>query len=256
MNRVSAQLIAGLILVSGADVGAGPLEQEVHAQAFGFPLSPASVELLFPRFDDASGTRTLRSVQVDVIAAVAADVSVENESRLPAPDIATQVAGTGVVNFGTLVDDGSFSRVDITDGSVGPSDGVTGSGPDFWDFGTLSVPLVLSRETRTDLEQFIGAEPLPVGLEVAAEVAVSLTTDLTVRISDFAVTGMLMVTFGYDPVCPADLDGDGRVEFADLLLVLARWGPCDACGADVTGDGFVDFRDLTTILAAWGSCAD
>jgi hypothetical protein len=26
--------------------------------------------------------------------------------------------------------------------------------------------------------------------------------------------------------CPGDLDGDGKVEVDDFLLLLAHWGPC------------------------------
>ena len=28
------------------------------------------------------------------------------------------------------------------------------------------------------------------------------------------------------PGCPADVDGDDAVDFADLLIVLSNWGPC------------------------------
>lgn len=53
-------------------------------------------------------------------------------------------------------------------------------------------------------------------------------------------------------VAPADVNGDGVIGLADLIAVLAAWGPCEACPADVDGDGEVSFADLTTVLAAWG----
>jgi probable HAF family extracellular repeat protein len=55
-----------------------------------------------------------------------------------------------------------------------------------------------------------------------------------------------------DP-CPADLDGDGSVDAADLAVVLAAWGSSDA-GADLDGDGSVTAADLAAVLAAWGDC--
>jgi hypothetical protein len=62
----------------------------------------------------------------------------------------------------------------------------------------------------------------------------------------------------YDDVCiaagagpgnPADFDGDGDVDTADLLHLLACWG--SPCG-DVDGDGDTDTADLLALLAAWG----
>jgi hypothetical protein len=49
----------------------------------------------------------------------------------------------------------------------------------------------------------------------------------------------------------ADLDFDGAVTVADLLLMLGVWGPCDGCAADLNGDGVINVRDLLLLLAAW-----
>lgn len=52
----------------------------------------------------------------------------------------------------------------------------------------------------------------------------------------------------------ADLDGDGRVNGADLALLLSAWGPCSpkkACRADLDRSGSVDGADLAILLAAW-----
>jgi hypothetical protein len=54
--------------------------------------------------------------------------------------------------------------------------------------------------------------------------------------------------------CPEDIDGDGEVDFNDLLILLASWGPCPGCPADIDMDGEVDFNDLLLLLAAWGPC--
>jgi len=51
--------------------------------------------------------------------------------------------------------------------------------------------------------------------------------------------------------CPADFDGDGDVDTADLLFLLGAWGTPDG---DVDGDGDTDTSDLLALLAAWGEC--
>ncbi len=63
--------------------------------------------------------------------------------------------------------------------------------------------------------------------------------------------------FGGLGAVPADLDGSGEVDGADLSLLLAAWGSCGApCDADLDGSGSVDGADLAAMLAAWGTCGD
>jgi len=54
-----------------------------------------------------------------------------------------------------------------------------------------------------------------------------------------------------DIQCPADFDGDGDVDTADLLYLLGAWGTPDG---DVDGDGDTDTADLLALLGAWGPC--
>ena len=51
----------------------------------------------------------------------------------------------------------------------------------------------------------------------------------------------------------ADLDKDGRVNGADLAILLGSWGACADCRADVNGDGSVGGEDLSLILGGWTS---
>jgi len=57
-------------------------------------------------------------------------------------------------------------------------------------------------------------------------------------------------------IVPApDIDGDGAVSAADLLMLLGAWGPCTAaqeCLADLDEDGNVSISDLIVLLANWG----
>lgn len=56
-----------------------------------------------------------------------------------------------------------------------------------------------------------------------------------------------------EPECPADLNGDDKVDGADLTNLLAAWGASGGA-ADLNGDGMIDGADLTIVLAAWGEC--
>ncbi len=52
-----------------------------------------------------------------------------------------------------------------------------------------------------------------------------------------------------------DIDGSGDVGVADLLTLLAAWGPCPGeCPADFDADNTVGILDLLTLLANWGPC--
>jgi hypothetical protein len=48
---------------------------------------------------------------------------------------------------------------------------------------------------------------------------------------------------------PADLDGDGVINAADLALLLSNWGASGV--GDIDGDGTVGAADLSALLAAW-----
>lgn len=53
--------------------------------------------------------------------------------------------------------------------------------------------------------------------------------------------------------CAEDLNGDGRVDQADLATLLADWGCTGGgCQGDVDGDGDTDQADLAALLAAYG----
>jgi choice-of-anchor B domain-containing protein len=54
--------------------------------------------------------------------------------------------------------------------------------------------------------------------------------------------------------CTGDIDGNDVVDTADLVALLAAWGPCPGCPADLDGNDVVDTADLVALLAAWGPC--
>ena len=55
-----------------------------------------------------------------------------------------------------------------------------------------------------------------------------------------------------DEPCTADLNGDGQVDFSDLLVILDAWEATTA--GDANGDGVTNFSDLLLVLDGWGAC--
>ena len=55
-----------------------------------------------------------------------------------------------------------------------------------------------------------------------------------------------------------DVNQDGVVDVADLMLVIGAWGSCTGpptpCPSDINKDGFVNVTDLIAVITAWGSC--
>jgi len=58
---------------------------------------------------------------------------------------------------------------------------------------------------------------------------------------------------GAGACCPADLDGNGSVDGADLTAILNAWGSANPT-ADIDASGTVDAADLAAALGAWGPC--
>jgi hypothetical protein len=65
--------------------------------------------------------------------------------------------------------------------------------------------------------------------------------------ANFCIKGLVTV----DASCAADLTGDGAVDVADFLQLLADWGTPDG---DIDGDGDAGVTDFLQLLSEWGPC--
>jgi hypothetical protein len=67
--------------------------------------------------------------------------------------------------------------------------------------------------------------------------------------------GDAIITISCQPFevpCPEDLNGDNKVDGADIGLLLAQWGSSGS--ADFNNDGNVNGADIGLLLSAWGDC--
>ncbi|MFK7959045.1 MAG: hypothetical protein AB8G96_00845 [Phycisphaerales bacterium] len=92
---------------------------------------------------------------------------------------------------------------------------------------------------------------LPTVLPPGSTANVLISADLQEVGLAQSVSLALVATGTLDPGVLGDVTGDGLVDFADLLAVLANFGACEGCPEDIDGSGAVDFGDVLTVLGNW-----
>lgn len=159
-------------------------------------------------------------------------------------------------------DGGPLTTVTTT---AGPFDSFSQQGIGFNNAGDVAFLGILD---RGDHGIFTGPDPatdrvIRVGDELFGSIVYSLdfVSGLNNR-GDIAFTyilenesggaGVSGVALARAPLAalPADIDGDGDVDGADLGLLLGQWGTSDPA-ADINNDGTVDGADLGLLLGAW-----
>jgi len=149
-----------------------------------------------------------------------------------------------------------------------PRDVVVDSAGNVLVVGSTSSPpysgnlLLFSLDSQTGLEQdrsIVGGGPN----EWAAGSMLRLDADDDIYVAGGYVnvntSAEGMAVFGYaslvGPAMPGDANGDGAVDFGDVLYVIGSWGSCppepDACVADLDGDGAVGFSDVMLVIGNW-----
>ena len=80
-----------------------------------------------------------------------------------------------------------------------------------------------------------------------------ITDSVTFRSSVDIIGSTQTVLNTYIQTCQGDIDEDGTVDVADILIVIANWGASGG-PADLNNDGTVDVADILILIAAWGDC--
>lgn len=128
---------------------------------------------------------------------------------------------------------GEFLDVFVSAGGGGPSFPVgLGFGPD----GHLYV----ASWNSSLLQRYDGQSGAPLGT--------------VANLGAMGLSGPLFLEFFSGPKCKSDLSEDGVVSTADLLILLAAWGPNLGSPADLNADGVVGTSDLLRLLSSWGMC--
>ncbi len=201
MKNCSFVVLAGVaVAMSGSVASASSTFSEVQNQPFAFPLSPGAQILNFNQFNDMGGLRVLKAVELAFSGSMQANVTAENNSALLVNNFGVNMTGFVSVNVNGGLLSGGFGLFD-SQGPVnaGASDGVPGSGPDFFDFG-----LLFDSGNDSDLAApapaWIGLGMFAANVSGSGGFATSGTSDATINFADFATAGTVTVTYYYDVI--------------------------------------------------------
>lgn len=132
-------------------------------------------------------------------------------------------------------------------------------GCDIWDFmsnGIQNSGVSVRLGWATPTTVFLGGDEFVVDTMVLRPDdgdpidALSSSSRTVANLLEFDVLDVIIAELS----CPGDANADGFIDVADLLVILANWGPCPGCGADLDGSGVVNVTDLLIMLANWGAC--
>ena len=136
---------------------------------------------------------------------------------------------------------------------------------DIWNFGfdalqsRLFVGDPLAPPTPPVLEILqvpnnLGSEPGQIKLLVDASQPGDFTNGLVFQTRDEDIPGQtesvlgLSLELSIGSTVFGDFNGDGLVNFNDLLIMLSSWGPCSGCPEDLDGNNDVGFSDILILL--------
>ncbi len=100
----------------------------------------------------------------------------------------------------------------------------------------------------------LGSESGQIRLLVDASQPGEFTNGLVFQTRDEDIPGQTESVFGLSlelivgSTVVGDFNGDGLVNFNDLLILLSGWGPCSGCPEDLDGNNDVGFSDILILL--------
>jgi hypothetical protein len=156
--------------------------------------------------------------------------------------------GDGAGNLGaadTYTQDGFPLATDLAD--------LDGDGDLDWVTSSFSGDWRVFTNDGDGTYTFVEELPAPAAASCSLPFDFDNDGDLDLALIDEIADVVILMRAGGSP-CPADVDGSGTVDTADLIMLLADWGKCPDCAADIDGSGTVDTADLILLLADWGEC--
>ena len=119
----------------------------------------------------------------------------------------------------------------------------------YWDITQYPIPTGAKSAVATFYYQTSSRQYMEFLRDTAANGAGLTAYNLWLLHGRSAPVDMDSATIQLTASNPADLNGDGIVNGADLTLLLSNWGGSGA--GDIDGDGTVSGPDLAAVLAGW-----
>lgn len=147
----------------------------------------------------------------------------------------------------------SFARTCSADGSIVGGQYAQSTPTEAFGIAWISTPETGPVEFRQYLIDRYGLADDLQGwrLSVVSDLSADGRTIVGSGINPQGCEQAFVVRITSDVESPVDFDGNGRVDAADLAVLLAAWGRSRS-EADLDGDGIVGGGDLALLLAAWG----
>jgi hypothetical protein len=188
------------------------------AANWSFALSPGSTTASLPQFNPALGTLT--SVEISIDALIQASITGENDSAT-AGNMTANLSGNA-----TAAGPSGLSATAAINASSGPvslaaTDGTSGSGPDFHDFGAVSGSDSDTDLISSSLSPYIGAGSVSYNINGSGGFSLSGVSNSTLTIDDFGANGTIEVTYTYTPV-PEPASLAMMASGVAMLIGLAR----------------------------------
>ena len=195
-------LTIALTVILIAPVRAGSILQSAHHDFYIEPGASSFQEYIglnFDSFDDQGQTRILDAVSISYSINAEAHVTVENDMDYLMDTVSvTSTVHLDIDNFGQA------SHVDMysEEGGIGldQTDYITGSGPDFYDFGILTIDGQGYYDTTSDFSIFTGSGPLQLVFDGSANYSLGGMWSPIFIVSDLAASMNVSLTYEYSVV--------------------------------------------------------
>ncbi|MCC7351022.1 MAG: choice-of-anchor E domain-containing protein [Phycisphaerales bacterium] len=191
--QIGGFLAAGLILAPMASA-----LQVSDTQPFNVQVPTSNQLVPVAQFDDMGGTRTLTSITLELNSTIGANTTGENDSNTSG-SLTMNLSGNATADLFAL------STASIVNTSAGPvsvaaTDGITGSGPDFHNFGAVSGNDFDSDTIVSGFASFIGLGTIDVSVDANGGFNISGVSNSTLQVSNFNASGTVTVIYEYTQV--------------------------------------------------------
>lgn len=186
-------LAAGLTLT-----GMASALQISDTQNYSLPVPTSGASVAVSQFDDLGGTRILNWITLELNSTIGANTTGENDST-SAGSLTMNLSGNASADLFTL---STATIVNTSAGpqSVGATDGITGSGPDFFNFGTVSGSDLDSDTILSGFAPFIGTGTINVTINANGGFNISGVSNSTLQVANFSADGTVKVIYDYTQV--------------------------------------------------------